>query len=384
MSHRSSQFALAIAGMVALAAAMGIGRFVYTPILPSMASALAMNQSTMGIIASANFLGYLIGAILAAKPNLPGNPKHWLLSSLMVSALTTVLSGWFDTATALIFIRFLAGISSAFVLVFASSTVLNVLMATEDGRFSSYHFAGVGLGITVSALTVWMVALMNFDWRMMWYASGLIALLALLIVAILVPSEQPRQSPVSASKQRVNAALIRLIIAYGLFGFGYIITATYIVAIVRDNYPSLNFESLIWILVGLCAMFSVALWSKLAGKIGTIKAFSLACGVEAVGVVASVVNLGKPGLMIAAIILGGTFMGITALGLMGARQLSPASPRSVLAWMTASFGLGQIIGPIFAGAVYDISGNFVTSSFTAAAALVLAMFLTIRQNTTAV
>ena len=74
---------------MALAVAIGIGRFVYTPILPPMIAALGLSKSAAGLIASANFLGYLLGALLAAMPSLPGSRRAWLLGALPASALTT-------------------------------------------------------------------------------------------------------------------------------------------------------------------------------------------------------------------------------------------------------------------------------------------------------
>src|SRR3954453_20504190 len=79
----------AVGGLIALAAALGIGRFVYTPILPPMTEALGLGPSAAGMIASANFLGYLLGAVLAAWPRLPGSRRAWLVGCLLLSAVTT-------------------------------------------------------------------------------------------------------------------------------------------------------------------------------------------------------------------------------------------------------------------------------------------------------
>ena len=366
--------------MIALAAAMGIGRFVYTPILPFMLDDLGFNQSTMGLIASSNFAGYLFGAILASKSEIPGNVKSWLIASLVASSITTAAMALLSSATGIILLRFLAGMSSAFVMVFASTAVLNQLSVIGRSDLSAYHFAGVGLGITLSAVVVWLQSQMGPQWRLMWFFSGLLSILAVFVVAKLIGPSGHSKSQVNHKHYRRDPALIKLILAYGLFGFGYVITATYIVSIVRDNYQSLNLEFLIWVCVGLSAMVSVGIWSWVGNKIGILRAFSLACGIEAIGVLASVADLGLAGLILAAIILGGTFMGITALGLIGARELSLSNPRQILAWMTASFGLGQIIGPTFAGMLYDLTGNFNISSITAAVALLIAALLIVKQK----
>src|SRR5580704_412530 len=83
----------ALGGLLAVAAGIGVGRFVYTPILPPMVEALGLSKSQAGLIASANFLGYLIGALLAAMPTLAGPRRMWLLGALVTSAITTAAMG---------------------------------------------------------------------------------------------------------------------------------------------------------------------------------------------------------------------------------------------------------------------------------------------------
>ena len=131
----------------------------------------------------------------------------------------------------------------------------------------------------------------------------------------------------------------------------------------------------IWLVVGVAAAPSIALWTWVARSIDIARAFALACILEAMGVGASVLWISTPGVLLAAVLLGGTFVGITALGLVGARQLSRGDPRHTLALMTAAFGLGQTIGPTFAGVLSDATGSFLAPSLTAAGALVVSALL---------
>jgi hypothetical protein len=136
----------------------------------------------------------------------------------------------------------------------------------------------------------------------------------------------------------------------------------------------------VWIVVGLTAMPSVAVWTWAGRRLGNARAFALACVLEAVGVVASVLWSATAGVLVAAALLGGTFMGLTALGLIQGRRLGAGDPRRTLAIMTAAFGLGQIVGPAFAGVAYEATGSFVAPSLTAAAALLVAAGLTAGQT----
>jgi MFS family permease len=110
----------------------------------------------------------------------------------------------------------------------------------------------------------------------------------------------------------------------------------------------------------------------LGRRIGIFAAYAAACIVEAAGVAASVLLPTTVGIVIAAAFLGGTFIGLTALGFVGARQLTSSDPRRVLALMTVAFGLGQIIGPVVGGALSDRTGSFTLPSLLAAGALVVA------------
>ena len=381
MSAEPRPLALAFGGLLALAAAMGVGRFVYTPILPNMIAELGLTEGQAGLIASSNFAGYLAGALLASTPVLRGSRRFWLLTGVAGSALTTLAMGLVSGMALFLVLRFAGGVASAFVLVFASTLVLERLALAGRGGLSSVHFAGVGTGIAFSAVMVAGLAAFGLGWRWQWGGTGAAALLAFGAVAVLVPGGA---DPLPAKKTAGGGGgLPALVLSYGLFGFGYVITATFLVAIVREAAEVRWLEPMVWLAVGLSAIPSVALWTWAGGRLGVLRVYAWACLLEAVGVAASVLWISPAGILLAAVLLGGTFMALTALGFIAARQLSAGDPRRVLAVMTAAFGLGQIIGPVFAGTLYDRSGSFLPSSLTAAAALVIAAglaFLLVRKG----
>ncbi len=368
----------AAAGLISLSIAIGIGRFVYTPILPVMAKALGLSRFVTGLLASANFAGYLAGALFAAG-RLPGARHVWLVGALAASAITTGAMGFTTALPMLLALRFAGGVASALGLVLASAIVLEVLVETGRVRLSSLLFAGVGAGIAVSAVLVSVLRAAGIGWAGMWVASGTLSLLGAAAVGLLIPAGKATPGGTRGGRTLVTAALLRLIIAYGLFGFGYVITATFLVAIVRADPHLRVLEPVIWVVVGLAATPSVALWTRIAGKTGLARAFALASLVEAIGVEASVAWRTETGIFLAAVLLGGTFVGITALGLVRARAIAGGDGRQVLALMTSAFGLGQIIGPSFAGWLAQgrvgAAGGFGAPSAVAAGALVVAALL---------
>jgi MFS family permease len=368
---------IAIGGLVALAAAMGIGRFVYTPILPFMVEALGLTKAEGGMIASANFLGYLLGALAASMAPASGR-RGWFFAALAISALSTGAMAATSSMAVFLGLRFVGGMASAFVLIFASALVLDRLVATGRAGLSAVHFAGVGCGIAVSAVLVSGLAAAGYGWRVHWLISGMASLLAFGAVVRLVPGggdgERP---PATAPGVRAGRGLATLIVAYGLFGFGYVITATFIPTMVRLSPAIQSIEPVVWLVVGLAAVPSVALWTWIGRRWGIDRSFALACLVEGVGVAMSVLASSAVAVLASAALLGGTFMGITALGLIHARALSAGDPRRSLALMTAAFGFGQMVGPTFAGFAFDLSNSFLVASLTAAAALFVAAGLVV-------
>ncbi|CDX33360.1 conserved membrane hypothetical protein [Mesorhizobium sp. SOD10] len=370
MNASPSPLRLALAGMVSLAVAQGIGRFVYTPILPGMMEGLHLTPADAGWIASANYLGYLIGALAAAGGWAHGRERMLMFAGLAASAVLAALMGLTETMAAFLVIRFLAGLASAFVMVFMASIVFSHLAVAGRNGLQALHFGGVGLGIAVSSALLAVLVAEHADWAAGWLWSGALSAVGLLVVMLLAGSATPANGvdgPEPALPK--DRSLTKMIVAYGLFGFGYVVTATFLVAIVRQGGGGRVFEATVWMVAGLAGFPSTWAWQKLAGRIGLYAAYAATCLIEVVGVTASVAVKGAAGPLLAGLLLGGTFIAITALGLQTARQLAPQAPRRIFAVMTAAFGLGQIVGPIAAGLLAQASGNYTLASIMAAAAL---------------
>ena len=367
----TSPLRFALAGMVGMAAAMGIGRFVYTPILPGMMEALHLSAADAGLIASANFLGYLVGAFLAAGGWAHGRERTVMLGGLAASTVLAAAMGLTGDLVAFLVIRFLAGVASAFVMVFLTAIVFSRLESAGRAGLQALHFGGVGFGIAASSLLMAILVDWHADWQAGWFWSAGLSAVAFVVVMLMV--DRGRLGNGAANRESrlpKSPALARMILSYGLFGFGYVVTATFLVAIVRAGGAGRVFEAIVWMVAGLVAFPSIWLWQAVAARAGIYAAYAGACLVEVVGVVASVTVGGYVGPLLASALLGATFMAISALGLQVSRVLAPQAPRRVLALMTTSFGIGQIIGPVVAGVLAERSGSFVLPSLLAALVLV--------------
>jgi predicted MFS family arabinose efflux permease len=206
--------------------------------------------------------------------------------------------------------------------------------------------------------------------------TGMLAVIASALAVALVPKGPgPSKRDAQATGHLRPGRLAGLTAAHGLFGFGYVITATFLVAIVRENLAVRSLEPWIWILVGVATIPSVTMWQRLGQRIGYLNAYAVACLIEAAGVAASVEWVTLTGISLAALLLGGTFMGLTALGLIAARELSGGHAQRAIGLTTASFGFGQMVGPTVAGVLSETTGSLRAASIAAAIALTVAALL---------
>lgn len=370
-SAPASPLRMALAGMFAMVVAMGIGRFAYTPILPGMMEELGLSAAEAGWIASANYLGYLVGALASAGGWAHGHERRMVMGGLAGTALLCALMGFTQSVAMFLVIRFLAGVASAFVMVFMASIVFSHLGRAGRDDLQALHFGGVGLGIATTAALMGILIADHASWTAGWFWSAAISLLGFTLVALLLDrgpagnGVDRREPPLPKSRE-----LSRIILSYGLFGFGYVVTATFLITIVRQGGGTRGFEAMVWLVTGAAGFVSVWLWQKVAMRIGLYGAYAASCLVEAVGVAASVALGGYAGPLLGGLLLGGTFIAATTLGLQAGRLLAPLALRRLFALMTASFGVGQIVGPIVAGYLAEWTGSFFLPSMLAGAVLV--------------
>ena len=349
-----------LGGILALAAAMGIGRFAYTPILPAMQEAEGLDAAQAGLLAAANYGGYLAGAILVAVA-VPGPARSRVLRlSAVAVAVTTAMMAVTTGLAAWGGVRFLSGLASAGVLVLASGLVLDDLRRQGRASLSGWLFSGVGLGIVTSGIVVRATG-DRLGWRGDWFALALLATVAiypcwrwlpLVRSETLPPATVPPTQP-----NAISGALAFLFVAYFLEGIGYIVTGTFLVAIV-DRTPGLQgIGADVWIVVGLAVIPSAVLWGTLAGRVGYARALTCAYLVQGVGIVLPILG-GAGAAFASAVFFGGTFAGITVLTLTLAGSLAPSGSARLIGMLTAVFGVGQMIGPVLAGLIASRARDF--------------------------
>jgi MFS family permease len=356
--------ATAAAGLLALAVAMGIGRFAFTPLLPMMQADSRLTLAQGGWLASANYAGYLLGALSASR--VPFGIRGGLVAIAVTTfamALVPRIEFWF-------LMRLLAGVASAWVLVQVSAWSLARLAEFGRPRRAGIVFAGVGSGIVVTGLLC--LALMSLDARssQAWMALGALSLAAASVLWPAFASAGIARAPVRAGEW--NPRWWRLVAAYGAFGFGYIVPATFLPAMARELIDDPIVFGWAWPVFGLAAAASTLAVVRYATSNRSL--WIAAQITMALGVAAPVAIAGLPGIALSALLVGGTFMVITMAGMREAQAVAGAQAARLMAVLTAAFAAGQIAGPVFVSLLVQTGRAFEAGSLLAGLVLAAGVF----------
>jgi len=330
----------------ALAASMGIGRFAYTAILPLMQTQAGLSPRLGAELATANYSGYLAGAIAAtAAPVLVRSRPAFrlcllvLIGTLALMPATHIVALWLG-------LRLIAGVASALIFVIAVSASLTGLQ-TRAQHLIGWAFGGVGAGITLSGVVVLTVSAIgaNGAWRLAWWSAAALAAACTVPAWRLPIAWHPDRSTV-ATRRGVHASGSRwfaaLLTSYSLEGIGYIIAGTFLVAAIDQTGPGW-IGSGAWIIVGAAALPSSVLWARLSDRWSRPALLLVALIVQAVGIALPAFAGGVGAALVSAALFGATFLGVAALALAIGAYLQV--PRSV-AILTTGYSIGQILGPL--------------------------------------
>jgi len=357
---KATPFVVALVGFTALAIAMGIGRFAFTPILPMMQEEAAVSVREGGWLASANYLGYLLGALSAVT--LPFRASTVIRAGLVVIGMATLCMGSVHGLGLWLILRGLAGMGSAWVLVFASAWALGKLTVTGRLVLRGAVFSGVGAGIAFAGLVVVGLSQRSAGSRIAWQGLGLVALVGTAAIwSALRTDAEDRAKPSgrdASPRFQWGFDSVRLVLCYGIFGFGYIIPATFVPAMAQALVKDPLVFGWAWPVFGTAAALSTLAAAAGSRFVGNRRLWAVSHLVMALGVAAP---LGWPtigGVLVAAFLVGGTFMVITMTGMLEAQIVGGPRATSLMAVMTVAFATGQIAGPLLVSLTVGSDANF--------------------------
>ncbi len=231
------------------------------------------------------------------------------------------------------------------------------------------------MGIALSAIIVSPIHAI-FNWNGTWIALALFCIILFIFIIIFIkpvtPSAQQKGSTAKASPKAPPAIWMKwLIIAYSLEGLGYIVTGTFIVSIAEESTSFHGDAAFVWFVVGVAAIPSCIVWSKLAQRYGYVRTLLISMLFQGLGIVLPAFATNTITLYISAFIFGATFMGITTVATTLARQISPVNSHQILGYLTAGYALGQMIGPSLAGALANYTNSYQYALFGATAVIVV-------------
>lgn len=367
---------LAASGLAALAVAIGIGRFAFTPILPAMQSEHAVTLAQGGWLASANYLGYLVGSLWATAVRVRARTAIRL--GLLTIGVCTLAMGVVHGFAIGLVLRAIPGVASAWVMVFLSAWILPKLARAGRGALSGTVYAGVGAGIVFAGLACLALFGLAASSDTAWIALGFAALFVTALVWPMLTDEHAPGSPVSvaaARSPRTIPQFWRLVFCYGAFGLGYIVPATFLPIMAKQTIADPRWFGWAWPAFGAAAVISTLLAARFAAVVAQRRIWMLANIVMGVGVLVPVVLPGLLAIAIAACFVGGTFMVNTMAGIQEARRLAGASARILIAAMTSAFAAGQIAGPLLVAGLVHLRNGFQAALIVSAVPLLVAAYL---------
>ena len=377
MKPSKNYLKISLAGICSTLIAIGFGRFIYTPILPNMQDDLNLSSTTMGIISSYNYFGYLIGSIIPIIWKF-SNFRNMIIFSSIFSVITIYLMGFTADIKFFIILRFLCGLSSAFGFVFTISFMFNFFKDFENKTLQLYHFCGIGLGIVIGTVTVWIISMAGLFWNHQWLIVGFIGILLCIPIIIFIPKQLDLVTQTrSQIKSKVKTDFITISFGYFFFGVGYIIFGTFISAIARDSFEIPSYQYLSWIIVGFFAIPSVLFWDWISKKISIDFLLFLSCSTVTLGVSFLLFNNNLNYFLISCLLYGLGVPGSVALVLVEGKKRFIGNVNISVAIMTSAFSVGQILGPYISGILIDLENNYKSSIFLAIICLILSSILMI-------
>lgn len=371
MHERKMLLVLTFTGFLALAVVMGIGRFAYTPILPYMEET-HLSTFQAGLLASANYAGYLAGAFAAAKMK-----RSVLLLHIMIfiSVVTTMAMGFTYSQTWWFGLRFVSGVAGGIAFVLVSSLVLaQVRRKSSSPYYAAFLYGGVGFGIFLSGMFLPPVLALFDGWEYAWIILGVVSALFFILILLGFRPQYKNKEEAEGRIKRMTRyerqQLRRLYTSYFCEGFGYIIFATFIISMVVSTTEMGWSSPYVWAAAGLGALPSALFWAWLGKITSLLTALRAAYVVQLVGLLIPVFISQELWIIISAVCFGGTFMGITMLTLSLADKSFPRQSQRAIGNLTGLYGIGQLLGPIAAALIITFAPYAV--AFLLAAAFITA------------
>ena len=363
----SRQIFLALfAGSAALVVVHALGRFAYTPLLPHLLADGLLSLEQAARLATWNYIGYLLGALLALLLAAPQRLRIALPLALLGNAAITLAQGICEDVFGLLLLRLANGISNGLVFVLAPALVLEWLARRERATLSGLVYLGFAAGLL---LTSWLAEapaayLQGAErwWPMAALAVPLAIISCVLLVRLHIPSAAPRSDAGAPSRRLFDRASTPLFMAYAGAGLGYILPMTFLPTLADQLLaPEDPLIGQIWLWTALACLISVPGWNHLGARLGDRRALFGTYIQQGIGCAAPLLMPNTTGVLLCGVLVGGGFIGSVLLTQRLARSLQPHQGPRLSAALIALYGGAQLSGPWLAELWLQAGGTLVQS-----------------------
>ncbi|MCW8837877.1 MAG: YbfB/YjiJ family MFS transporter [Thiovulaceae bacterium] len=365
--NRNKNFNILLAGILSIVVGVGVARFAFTTLLPSMLEDF-LSVTNTGLFASFNYAGYLSGAIFTIFMKDINVKVKFFRIGMVLSILTTLVLATTTNETLWFISRVIAGFGSAMVLIVGGAIVMVKINYEDKTKAMGMHFSGIGVAITVTEL-VSQYVLRSGTWRDAWMVLTILALLVSFYVVYILSFDKELKKeaiPHKVSRSMFTPYVILLILAYFTAGVGFVVQATFFPDII-NSLPGLEGSgSLGWLIVGIAGIPSAIIWMRLAHKYGSVDIIILTFLLQIIGILIPAFTNNIYMNLLSGALYGSTFIAHVALFMHYGGKLAGKNPVIFMGAMTAAYGIGQVGAPLYSVALFERYGNYNASLYVTA------------------
>ena len=374
---RNSNFNILLAGIIGLFIGVGVARFSYTSLLPSMLADNTLSLTFSGILASINYVGYLSGSIFAIFIKDINTKVKYFRLGIILCILTTIIMGVTTNEILWLLGRVIAGFGAAMVLVVGAAIVMTKLNFQDKTKAMGIYFSGIGIALASSDI-ISRYVLSFSSWQNSWivltFCAIAVAAYPLYILSFDKEISQKNEKH-PFNKALFSPFVVVLIVAYFTEGVGFVIQGTFLPTILKSIEGLESVAGLSWLLVGLAGIPSSIIWMRLAHKYGSVNIIIIAMSLQIVGILIPTFSTNMYLNLFSGILYGATFVGLVALFMNLGGKLAASNPVMLMGALTTAYGIGQVTAPLYAVSLTQLTGNYNYALYLTAAIVLFGVLI---------
>ncbi|MGM0519958.1 MAG: YbfB/YjiJ family MFS transporter [Campylobacterota bacterium] len=357
---RNNNIAILLAGIISVIIGLGVARFAFTSLLPPMLDGF-LTVSFAGILASLNFAGYLSGSIFSMFIKDINQKVILFRIGIVLCIASTLILGLSTNETLWIIARVIAGFGAAMAFVVGAAIVMTKLDFENKTKAMGIHFSGIGFSILITDIVGRIVLNSQYDWKTAWIVLTVLAVIfSIYSLYILSFDKKVKANMVKHKfdKSLFSPFVILIILAYFTEGVGFVVQATFLPDIINSLEGLAGYGSLTWTFVGLAGIPSCIIWMTLASKYGSVNIIMIALFLQMIGILIPTFTNDIYMNFLSGILYGGTFVGLVALFMNLGGKLAGKNPVVLMGAVTTSYGIGQVVAPLYSVYFIEKYGNY--------------------------